>query len=61
MQIPEVKALGRRAGHFEDDTEGDPVNENDLVMKVKYDHGRSRQEVMDKSVAASGRSSRLPR
>ena len=47
MQIPEVKALGRRTGHFEDDTEPDPVSENDMVMKVRYDHGRTRQEVMD--------------
>ncbi len=47
MQVPEVKNISRRTGRYEGDTEGDPVNDNEMVMTIKLDQGRSRQEVMD--------------
>lgn len=47
MQMLELKSIGRPAGRSEMDTEGDPVNDNEMVMTVKLDHGRSREQVMD--------------
>lgn len=46
MQVPEVKALSRRAGRYEQDADGDPVNDNEMPIKIVLDHGRSRHEVM---------------
>lgn len=46
MQVPEVKALSRRAGRYEQDADGDPVNDNEMPIKIVLDHGRTRQEVM---------------
>jgi HME family heavy-metal exporter len=47
MQVPEVKNVSRRTGRYEGDTEGDPINDNELVMTIRLDHGRSRQQVID--------------
>jgi HME family heavy-metal exporter len=47
MQVPEVKNISRRTGRYEGDTEGDPINDNEMVMTIKLDHGRTRQEVID--------------
>ncbi|HEX3500655.1 MAG TPA: efflux RND transporter permease subunit [Stellaceae bacterium] len=47
LQVPEVKAISRRAGRYEMDTEGDPVNDNEMVMTIVLDQGRTRREVMD--------------
>ncbi|PWC90093.1 multidrug transporter AcrB [Azospirillum sp. TSH100] len=46
MQVPEVKAMSRRAGRYEQDADGDPVNDNEMPIKIVLDHGRTRQEVM---------------
>jgi HME family heavy-metal exporter len=46
MQVPEVKALSRRAGRYEQDADGDPVNDNEMPIKIVLDHGRTRHEVM---------------
>ncbi|WP_448191854.1 efflux RND transporter permease subunit [Azospirillum sp. sgz301742] len=46
MQVPEVKAMSRRAGRYEQDADGDPVNDNEMPIKVVLDQGRTRQEVM---------------
>ncbi len=47
MQVPEVKAISRRSGHYENDSDIDPVNDNEMPLKIKLDHGRRLQEVMD--------------
>ncbi|KAA0595170.1 HME family heavy-metal exporter [Azospirillum lipoferum] len=46
MQVPEVKAISRRAGRYEQDADGDPVNDNEMPIKIVLDQGRSRHEVM---------------
>jgi heavy-metal exporter, HME family len=47
MQVPEVKAMSRRTGHYELDTDIDPVQDNEMPLKIKLDHGRRLDEVMD--------------
>jgi HME family heavy-metal exporter len=47
MQVPEVTAISRRSGHYENDTDIDPVNDNEMPLKIKLDHGRRLQQVMD--------------
>ena len=32
MQVPEVKAMSRRSGHYENDSDIDPVNENEMPL-----------------------------
>jgi len=46
MQVPEVKAMSRRSGHYEMDSDIDPVNDNEMPLKIRLDHGRNLQEVM---------------
>ena len=46
MQVPEVRAMSRRAGRYEQDADGDPVNDNEMPIRIVLDQGRSRQEVM---------------
>ncbi len=46
MQVPEVRALSRRAGRYEQDGDGDPVNDNEWPIKIVLDQGRSRHAVM---------------
>ena len=47
MQVPEVKAMSRRSGRYEADSDIDPVNDNEMPLKIKLDHGRRLHEVMD--------------
>jgi HME family heavy-metal exporter len=47
MQVPEVVTMSRRAGRFEMDTDGDPVNDNEMPIKIVLNKGRDRREVMD--------------
>ena len=47
MQEPEVKAISRRTGHYENDSDIDPVQDNEMPMKIKLDHGRTLHELMD--------------
>jgi HME family heavy-metal exporter len=47
MQVPEVKAISRRTGHYESDSDIDPVQDNEMPLKIKLDHGRTLHQVMD--------------
>jgi HME family heavy-metal exporter len=47
MQVPEVKAMSRRTGHYESDSDIDPVQDNEMPLRIRLDHGRSLHEVMD--------------
>jgi HME family heavy-metal exporter len=47
MEVPEVVTVSRRTGRFEMDTDGDPVNDNEMPIKVLLNKGRDRREVMD--------------
>jgi HME family heavy-metal exporter len=47
MQVPEVKAMSRRTGHYESDSDIDPVQDNEMPLKIKLDHGRTLHQVMD--------------
>jgi HME family heavy-metal exporter len=47
MQVPEVKAMSRRTGHYESDSDIDPVQDNEMPLRIKLDHGRTLHEVMD--------------
>ncbi len=47
MQVPEVKAMSRRTGHYEFDSDIDPVQDNEMPLKIKLDHGRTLHQVMD--------------
>jgi HME family heavy-metal exporter len=46
-QVPEVVAISRRAGRFEMDEDGDPVNDNEMTLKVSLDKGRGRHAVTE--------------
>jgi HME family heavy-metal exporter len=47
MQVPEVVSMSRRTGRYEMDSDGDPVNDNEMPIKIMLDKGRDRHEVMD--------------
>jgi HME family heavy-metal exporter len=47
MQVPEVKAMSRRTGHYESDSDIDPVQDNEMPLRIRLDHGRTLHEVMD--------------
>ncbi len=47
MQVPEVKTMSRRSGHYDGDSDIDPVNDNEMPLRIKLDHGRRLHEVMD--------------
>ena len=47
MQVPEVKALSRRSGRYDGDSDVDAVNANELPLRIKLDNGRSLKELMD--------------
>ena len=47
MQVPEVKALSRRSGSYDGDSDVDSVNANELPLRIKLDNGRSLKELMD--------------
>lgn len=46
MEIPEVKAMSRRSGRYDGDSDVDPVNDNEMPLKVVLDQGRSLPELM---------------
>jgi HME family heavy-metal exporter len=46
MSEPEVTAISRRSGHYESDSDIDPVNDNELPIKYTLNNGRTRQELM---------------
>lgn len=46
MDIPEVKAMSRRSGRYDGDSDVDPVNDNEWPLKIKLDQGRSLKELM---------------
>ena len=46
MQVPEVKAISRRSGRFELDFDIDPVNDNEMPLRIQLDHGRSLHDLM---------------
>jgi len=46
MQVPEVKAMSRRSGHYENDADIDPVNDNEMPLQIRLDNGRNLDEVM---------------
>ena len=45
MQIPEVKALSRRSGGTDPGAGSVPVNDNEMVLRVRLDQGRDRSEL----------------
>jgi HME family heavy-metal exporter len=45
-QMPEVTTMSRRAGRFEMDEDGDPVNDTETMLKISLDKGRDRHAVM---------------
>ncbi len=47
MQVPEVKALSRRSGRYDGDSDVDAVNANELPLRIKLDNGRGLKELMD--------------
>ena len=47
MSVPEVASVSRRAGRYEMDEDGDPVNDNEMAVRITLDHGRDRHAVMD--------------
>jgi len=45
-QVPEVRRMSRRSGRYEGDSDIDPVNDNEWVLKIQLDKGRRLSEVM---------------
>src|SRR2546422_630476 len=37
MQVPEVVAMSRRSGRYEMDSDGDPVNDNEMPIRIALD------------------------
>jgi HME family heavy-metal exporter len=46
MGEPEVTAISRRSGHYESDSDIDPINDSEMPIKYKLNNGRTRQELM---------------
>lgn len=46
LEVPEVKALSRRSGRYDGDSDVDPVNANEWPLRIKLDQGRSLNELM---------------
>jgi HME family heavy-metal exporter len=46
LDIPEVKALSRRSGRYDGDSDVDPVNANEMPLRIVLDQGRSLKELM---------------
>jgi HME family heavy-metal exporter len=46
MQIPEVKAVSRRSGRYDRDTDIDPLKQNEMPLRIKLDQGRSLRELI---------------
>lgn len=46
MDVPEVKAMSRRSGRYDGDSDVDPVNDNEWPLKIELDQGRSLKELM---------------
>jgi len=46
LDVPEVKALSRRSGRYDGDSDVDPVNANEWPLRIVLDQGRSLNEVM---------------
>ena len=47
MTVPEVKAISRRSGRFDGDVDVDPVNDNEMPLRIRLDHGRTLRQVQD--------------
>ncbi len=45
-QVPEMRRMSRRSGRYEGDSDIDPVNDNEWVLKIQLDKGRRLAEVM---------------
>ena len=45
MTIPEVKAISRRSGRFDLDVDVDPVNDNEMPLRIRLDQGRTLREL----------------
>jgi HME family heavy-metal exporter len=46
MRIPEVKAMSRRSGRYDGDSDTDPINDNEMVLRISLDQGRSLKALM---------------
>lgn len=46
MKVPEVKALSRRSGRYDEDSDVDPINDNEMPLRIKLDNGRTLSELM---------------
>ncbi len=46
LEVPEVKAMSRRSGRYDGDSDVDPVNANEWPLRIRLDQGRSLNEVM---------------
>jgi len=47
LRVPEVKAMSRRSGRYDGDSDVDPVNANEWPLRIRLDQGRSLKELMD--------------
>ena len=47
MHEPEVTALSRRTGHYESDSDIDPINDTEMPIKFRLEPGHTRHELMD--------------
>lgn len=46
LRVPEVKAMSRRSGRYDGDSDPDPINDNEMPLRIKLDQGRGLSELM---------------